>query len=185
MLDLTEAAREREERLIFAEVDNRIDLLLANGADHFKAVTANPRKMGYLRFLLRHYAKSATPWRDCVSDNTKRFGPEKVKGLCGVLKDVIRQSTHWRHGSPAGPHADVHDSGSPGVAIGQSDAWASPAWGGHHHLSEALTQEFGDFDVESLEEVADLLISLGEHCDVYRVLIGLDQPPTFTEEIAA
>src|SRR5271166_2052513 len=107
---LKEASDHREERMLFSEVDNRINPLLAN----YQRVTANPRSMGYLRFLLRHYAKSPTPWRDCYKDNLKRFGPEKTKGLCGVLKDTIRQTTYWR--GKAG-HSKVPDVGAPGVAV--------------------------------------------------------------------
>ena len=63
-LSLAQAAEERLERVLAAEVDGRMDLLLAN----FQRVTANPRSMGYLRFLLKHYAKSPTPFRSCLKE---------------------------------------------------------------------------------------------------------------------
>src|SRR5205814_1069907 len=99
MPSLAEVSDARRERLLAAEIDKRVDLLLShfaeNPADHYHAVTANPRSMGYLRSLLKHYAKKPHPWRECYKDNLKRFGP-KTAGLCGVLKDTIRQSAGWR-----------------------------------------------------------------------------------------
>jgi Intein splicing domain len=109
---------------------------------------------------------------NCVADNTKRFGPEKVKGLCGVLKDTIRQTTYWR-GKKG--HSKVPDVGDPGYAIGEADKGAAPPWGGHRHLSETNL----DCGLMAMpDEVAELLEDLGEKCDVYRVLVGLDEPPS-------
>lgn len=164
--DIKLASEKRREELFMETIDKRIDSLnLAN----FQRVTANPRSMGYLRFLLKHYAKSPTPWRDCYKDNLKRFGPEKTKGVCSVLKDTLRQSTHWR-GHPA---ADV---GSPGVAIANADAKAAPPWGGHRHLSE--THLDMGLEMAMPEDLALLFEELGSRCDVYRVLIGIDEPPS-------
>ena len=165
--NLKEASEKRSLELFEEDIDRRIDLLLAN----YQRVTANPRSMGYLRFLLRHYAKSATPWRDCVADNTKRFGPEKVKGLCGVLKDVLRHTTYWIGNEG---HSKVLDVGAPGVVIGEADKGFAPPWGGHHHLSESNI-DCGEMAMPL--DVAEILEDLGEKCDVYRVLIGLDESP--------
>lgn len=193
MTALTEASLARSERLRDEEIDKRLDLLLANvthgenPGDRYHDVTANPRSMGYLRFLLRYYSRFPHPWTKCVADNFKRFGP-KTKGLCGVLKDTLRQNAMWRHGHPRGPHAGHPDLGAPGVAIGEADKWAAPAWGGHdHHLSEdgrplslldELDLEFGAVDhSEGISGAAEILCALGERCDVYRVLIGLDEAP--------
>lgn len=164
--DLHTASERREEELFNSEIDRRVDILLSN----FQRVTANPRSMGYLRFLLRHYAKSPTPWRDCYKDNLKRFGPERTKGLCGVLKDTIRQTTYWR-GKKG--HSKVPDSGAPGVAIANADA--SAAKGGKHHLSETKIDMGSEMAMP--EEIALVLEELGQKCDVYRVLVGLDEPP--------
>lgn len=165
--DIDSASQTRSDAILFEEIDKRIDILLSN----YQRVTSNPRSMGYLRFLLRHYSKSPTPWRDCVADNTKRFGPDKVKGLCGVLKDTLRQTTYWR--GKAG-HSKVPDVGSPGVAIGEADAKAAPPWGGHRHLSETNI-DCGEMAMP--EEIALVLEDLCERCDVYRVIVGLDEPP--------
>lgn len=171
LAELDQAARERENGLIAADIDRTLDLLLAN----YQTVTANPRSMGYLRFLLKHYAKSAHPWHDCFKDNFKRFGP-KTAALCGVLKDTIRQGTHWR-GHPGA------DSGAPGVAIGEADASAA------HRLSEdgcdldrAFMAEFPDAE-EIPAEVFEIIFNLAASCNVTNVLLGLEQPPTV--EVAA
>ena len=179
-LSLVEAGDARLERMLMGEIDSRLELLLAN----YQRVTADPRKMGYLRFLLKHYAKFPHPWHQCVHDNMKRFGPGKTEALCGVLKDTIRQTTYWRHGKHG--HSKVPDTGAPGVAIGEADKGAAqPAWHGGHGLSERpislldeLDGEFGVVDhCEPIAEVFEVLAQLSEHCDVYRVLIGLDEPP--------
>lgn len=159
---LKEASEKREVNLLYDELDRRIDLLLAN----YQKVESNPRSMGYLRFLLRHYAKDPHPWRACYRDNLKRFGP-KTPALCGVLKDTLRGTTHWRG------HPEL-DHGSPGVAIGEADKAAAPPWGGHKKLSEP-SLDFGEMAMP--EEVAQVLEDLNENCDVYRVLLGLDDPP--------
>jgi hypothetical protein len=164
--ELDQAAREREEGIILADIDRTLDLLLAN----YQSVTANPRSMGYLRFLLKHYAKSAHPWKDCFKDNFKRFGP-KTSALCGVLKDTIRQGTNWR-GHPGLDH------GAPGVGIGEADASAA------HRLSQdgcdldrAFMAEFPD-ETEIPGEVFDIILKLAASCNVANVLLGLEQPPT-------
>ena len=164
--DIKLASSKREEDLLNETLDKRLDLLLAN----YQGVTANPRSMGYLRFLLRHYAKSPTPWRDCYKDNLHRFGPERTKGLCGVLKDTIRQTTYWRGKTG---HSKVPDVGAPGVAIAYADKEAAnPPWHGNSKLSEL---DMGEMAVP--EEVALILEDLGSQCDIFRVLIGLDEPP--------
>lgn len=178
-LDLREASEQRLERIFDSEMESRLTLLLAN----YQRVTANPRSMGYLRFLLKHYAKSAHPFRDCYKDNFKRFG-KSTAGICATLKDTIRQGTDWR-GHPE------RDHGAPGVAIGEADKDAAPAWGGHHHMAEPhccldeLNAEFGPRDHRAeLQEALEIFAELGEQCDPYRVLIGLDEPPHPKETLA-
>lgn len=174
---------DRLDRVLMSEIDGRLELLLAN----YQRVTANPRSMGYLRFLLKHYAKDPHPWHACVRDNMKRFGPGKTEALCGVLKDTIRQTTYWRHGH--GGHSKVPDAGAPGVAIGEADKDAAPAWGGHRHLSmlDELDIEFGVVDhTHPVREAIGVLFDLCEAgCDVYRVLLGLEEAPTIKESVDA
>src|ERR1019366_7049547 len=155
--DLELASEKRHEEILESDINNRLDLLLSN----YQKVTADPRKMGYLRFLLRHYAKSPTPWRDCYKDNLKRFGPEKTKGLCGVLKDAIRQTTYWR-GKKG--HSKVPDVGAPGVAIAYGDkSAANPPWhGGSDHLSES-NLDFGEMAVP--DDICLIIEDLGKQCD--------------------
>lgn len=166
--DIKLASEKRSEELLSEELDKRINLFLAN----YQKVTANPRSMGYIRFLLRHYAKSPTPWRDCYKDNLKRFGPEKTKGLCGVLKDMIRQTTYWR--GKAG-HSKVPDVGAPGVAIAYGDKGAAnPPWhGGGSDLGEMAVPD----------DICLIMEDIGNQCDPYRVLIGLEDAPKPSQEL--
>src|ERR1700747_3153568 len=162
VLDLDAAAALRVEQARDDEIDKSLSLLLAR----YEAVTADKQKMSYLRFLLKHYSASEHPWTDCMKDNLKRFG-SKTKGLCGVLKDVLRQNTHWRHGPPVGPHAGHPDAGSPGVDIAYADAPGSKQWHGHAGLKLS--------DVP--DEIWALLEDLTAQCDPCRVLLGLDPAP--------
>lgn len=156
---LASASERRLELTAQAEQDQALGVLLAN----YQRVTADPRKMGYLRFLLKHYAKDPHPWRACYKDNFKRFGP-KTKGLCGVLKDTIRQRTDWRG------HDNPNDAGSPGVGIAEADAPAAPAWGGHGPNLKLSVLDVPDDVWAALED-------LTRQCDPCRVLLGLDPAP--------
>lgn len=63
---------------------------------NWKQVTpANRRK---LSALIEHYRKKPHPFTSCVRDNTKRFGPERAKRICAVVKDLGRRTTKWRKG---------------------------------------------------------------------------------------
>lgn len=77
------------------------------------AKTVGPDARHKLRGLLRYYAKQVHPFRACVRDNMKRFGPGRTEAVCATLKDIIRGTTHWRG------HPEL-DHGSPG-AIAASD----------------------------------------------------------------
>ena len=48
--------------------------------------------------IVQHYRKSAHPFSECVRDNTKRFGPERAKRVCAVVKDMGQGRTTWRKG---------------------------------------------------------------------------------------
>lgn len=76
------------------QCDEYLEICLSNG---FSKGTANvsPRDMAKLRPLLKHYAKKAHPFRACVRDNKKRFGP-RTNAICAVVKDLIYHSTKWR-----------------------------------------------------------------------------------------
>ncbi len=63
---------------------------------NWKQVGAGDRKK--LSPLVRHYMKQAHPFTACVNDNTKRFGPDRAKRICAVVKDLGKRSTSWRKG---------------------------------------------------------------------------------------
>lgn len=83
-----------EVELTDQEMDEYLSVALANG---FSKGTANvsPADMKKLRPLLNKYRKSPHPFRACVKDNRKRFGPATEK-FCAVIKDLIEGTTHWR-----------------------------------------------------------------------------------------
>lgn len=80
--------------------------LLAGDLSETAVAEANWQRVGpeanrKLKGLKAHYAKMAHPFTACVRDNTKRFGAERAKRVCAVLKDLIRKSTKWRKGGKA------------------------------------------------------------------------------------
>lgn len=57
-----------------------------------------PAESKKLSPLVQHYRKMAHGFTQCVRDNTKRFGEERAKKICAVVKDKGRRSTKWRNG---------------------------------------------------------------------------------------
>jgi hypothetical protein len=84
-------AQAREER-----IDAQIDALIA---DKLKGVK--------LRGILKKYAKSAHPFRDCVKDNMSRFGPGRTEAVCATLKDTIKGNKNWRNGGSNTSESDA------------------------------------------------------------------------------
>lgn len=115
---LLAAQQVRENRLLDAEIDQRLEMLfasspIAKAPGVSEADTVGPVARHKLRFLLRYYAKKDHPFTACVADNMKRFGPNRTERVCATLKDVIRGTTHWRG------HPEL-DHGAPG-ALAASD----------------------------------------------------------------
>ncbi len=167
---VAEASLARVERLVGDEVDRRIDLLLSNvhlatSDPRYARVTADPRKMAYLRPLLKHFAKSQHPFTDCVKGVMKHYGPGRSERICAVLKDILRQGVNWR-GHPE------RDHGSPGAGIAEADK------GARMSLLDELDAQIGVVDhSEGVVAAFEAIDLLGRECDVYRVLLGLDDPP--------
>lgn len=89
MKTLEQARQERFDR----EIDKMISDRLA------KANLAAPIAPGAkvkLRGILKKYAKEAHPFRACVRDNMKRFGPGRTEAICATLKDTIKGRKDWR-----------------------------------------------------------------------------------------
>src|SRR5262245_42825771 len=61
---------------------------------------------GPLRHLIAFYMKKPHPFTACVRDNTKRFGPDRAKRVCAVLKDLGEGTTKWRQGGKKITKAD-------------------------------------------------------------------------------
>lgn len=107
--ELQKARERRVDQKLDAAIDETISLLFS------EADTVGPQQRHQLRGLLRYYAKQAHPFRACVKDNTKRFGPGAVDKVCATLKDIIRGTTHWRghpeldHGAPGAVTASHED----------------------------------------------------------------------------
>lgn len=88
-IQLAEAQAQRDDLLLAEAIDSRLDILLSH-AD------VSPTERNHLRRLLQHYAKSPHPFRACVRDNMKRFGPGRTEKVCATVKDMIRGTHRWR-----------------------------------------------------------------------------------------
>jgi hypothetical protein len=111
---LLAAQRQREDRLLDAAIDTRLEALFAQPEPGVsEADTVGPHARHKLRGLLRYYAKKDHPFTACVHDNMKRFGPNRTERVCATVKDIIRGTTHWRG------HPEL-DHGAPG-AVAASD----------------------------------------------------------------
>jgi hypothetical protein len=105
---LLREAQERRKRIALGEPavveaeEQGLSIALAETGKpgtNFKQVTPGARKK--LSGLMKFYAKKPHPFAACVKDNTKRFGPERAKKVCAVLKDLIKNTTKWRKGGKA------------------------------------------------------------------------------------
>jgi hypothetical protein len=90
-VNLEQAREQRFDR----EIDQMISDRLA--AAHL-AAPVSPTAKVKLRNILKKYAKSAHPFRECVKDNMKRFGPGRTEAVCATLKDTIKGRKDWRKG---------------------------------------------------------------------------------------
>jgi hypothetical protein len=68
----------------------------SDGVTNWKAVTPEHRKK--IGPIVRHYMKDPHPFTACVRDNTKRFGEDRAKRICAVVKDMGMRTTKWRKG---------------------------------------------------------------------------------------
>lgn len=84
----------REERL-----DQEIDQMISDRLAAAKlAAPIGPHAKVKLRGILKKYAKDPHPFRACVKDNMKRFGPGRTEAICATLKDQIKGNKNWRKG---------------------------------------------------------------------------------------
>src|SRR5690349_6191712 len=97
---MTETVEQARERRLDAAVDKIIDAHIDQRLAAVKlAAPIAPGAKVKLRNILKKYAKSAYPFRECVRDNMKRFGPGRTEAVCATLKDEIKGRKNWRGGS--------------------------------------------------------------------------------------
>lgn len=113
--------------------------------------------------IVRHYMKQAHPFTACVRDNTKRFGPERAKRICAVVKDMGERRTTWRKGgkkvseSPeledafleefVGPTFDEHFAPAldeAGLTVEELAAWSDSVVEGERVMEALAGVEFDD-----------------------------------------
>lgn len=92
--DLSRISAERRRLISTGKIEERAET--GKPGTNWKQVT--PAANAKLSGLKAHYAKMAHPFRQCVLDNTKRFGKDGAERVCAVLKDLIRKTTKWRKG---------------------------------------------------------------------------------------
>lgn len=90
---VAEAKARRIDEAVNRVIDAHIDTRLAKV--QLAAPIAPPARVK-LRNILKYYAKQPHPFRACVKDNMKRFGPGRTEAVCATLKDTIRGRKDWR-----------------------------------------------------------------------------------------
>lgn len=103
---------------------------------YLSAKNVGPEAREKLKGLLKYYASKPHPFRACVRDNRKRFGPGTER-VCATIKDMIRGTTKWRGN-------EKKDKGSEGIS----------------NLSESLelaldTEEYDEDLVAALAKLTD------------------------------
>ena len=88
--ELALAQQKREEDLLDTYIEEQLEVLLA-------ARTVGPEARRKLAGLLKYYSKKKQPFRACVKDNMKRFGPGRTEAVCATLKDLMMGTTKWRN----------------------------------------------------------------------------------------
>lgn len=113
--------------------------------------------------IVRHYMKQAHPFTACVRDNTKRFGPERAKRICAVVKDMGEKRTTWRKGGKkvteapeledafldefVGPTFDEHFAPAldeAGLTVEELAAWSDDVVDGDRVMEAMAGVEFDD-----------------------------------------
>lgn len=89
-------ARIRSERSRLMRQERADGAVSEEAAPNWMQVSPTARKK--INPIVQHYGKMAHPFTRCVADNTKRFGPERAKRVCAVVKDMARGTTKWRKG---------------------------------------------------------------------------------------
>lgn len=84
------AQEARQEIILDAYINDQLDVLLA-------AKDVGPEARRKLSGLLKYYSKKKNPFRACVRDNMKRFGPGRTERVCATLKDIMMGTTKWRN----------------------------------------------------------------------------------------
>jgi len=103
----------REERF-----DREIDKMISDKISEAKlAAPISPTAKVKLRGILKKYAKEAHPFRACVRDNMKRFGPGRTEAVCATLKDTIKGRKDWRKGGKAMTSEDAVIDGDVLIAL--------------------------------------------------------------------
>lgn len=100
---LEQAREERFDREIDAMIDERLKQVKL-------AAPITPGAKVKLRNILKKYAKDPHPFRACVRDNMKRFGPGRTEALCATLKDTIKGRKDWRKGASTSESDAVIDA---------------------------------------------------------------------------
>lgn len=88
--ELTLAQQQREDALLDTYFEEQLDIVLS-------AKNVGPAARQKLSGLLKYYAKKKQPFRACVKDNMKRFGPGRTEAVCATLKDIMLGTTKWRN----------------------------------------------------------------------------------------
>lgn len=150
MSDLKIDQARRDEALISASIQAHIERRLS-GLE--LAAPISPSAKRKLGGILRKYAKSPHPFRACVRDNIKRFGPGRTEAICATLKDEIRGRKDWRKGGVAASDGVVIDGDVLMALDAISDVDLEAVFMEARALEEGVTREALGLSVTGADEL--------------------------------
>lgn len=175
--EVSAAAQARIERAIDDKIDAFLESSLKTVGLADKVSTKAKTK---LRGVLKKYAKETNPFKACVVDQTKQFGPGRAEAVCASIKDTIKTSK----GFPSSKGAKVNasdDSSIDGEMLVALNALSEVDLQGVFMDARAM-DEFGTVEGVGMLEVAaaDELRRWGSDGEVGLAIAGHAKPEVTT-----
>lgn len=175
--EVSAAAQARIDRAIDDKIDTFLESSLKSAG---LAATVSPKAKTKLRGVLKKYAKEKSPFKACVIDQTKQFGPGRAEAVCASIKDTIKTTKGFppTKGSKVNASDDSSIDGEMLVAL---NALSEIDLQGVFMDARAM-DEFGTVEAVSMLEVAasDELRRWGADGEVGLAIAGHAKPEVTT-----
>lgn len=171
--EVSAAAQARIDRAI----DDKIDAFLA---DKLKGTTVSTKAKVKLRGVLKKYAKEKDPFKACVRDQAKSFGPGRAEAVCASIKTTIKSgSKNW--GASSAAKVEASELSIDGEVLVALDALSEVDLQGVFMDARAM-DEFGTIEAVGMLEVkaSDELRRWGDDGEIGLAIAGHAKPEVTT-----